>query len=268
MHSAAGAVLAASPLDPSHLLSNYGLIGLALIIFAECGILLGFFLPGDTLLFSAGLLIATGTITTPLWVFLVVAPIAAVAGNLVGYWIGRKAGPKVFDRPNSRLFRPEYVVRSAAFFDRYGSWTIILARFVPIMRTVATVMAGVGRMRFSLYLLYSIIGGVLWTTGLILTGLLAGAHQLRPQYGGASHRPDPHRHRRAVAPAGDDSLPARSPSRSADRRRQRPLGTGLHRAGPARPAGQPKRRTPRRVTGRRRHTTPGARRPGMRMATG
>ncbi len=145
MHSAAGAVLAASPLDPSHLLSNYGLIGLALIIFAECGILLGFFLPGDTLLFSAGLLLATGTITTPLWVFLVVAPIAAVAGNVVGYWIGRKAGPKVFDRPNSRLFRPEYVVRSAAFFDRYGSWTIILARFVPIMRTVATVMAGVGK---------------------------------------------------------------------------------------------------------------------------
>ena len=174
MHSAAGAVLAASPLDPSHLLSNYGLIGLALIIFAECGILLGFFLPGDTLLFSAGLLIATGTITTPLWVFLVVAPIAAVAGNLVGYWIGRKAGPKVFDRPNSRLFRPEYVERSAAFFDRYGSWTIILARFVPIMRTVATVMAGVGRMRFSLYLLYSIIGGVLWTSGLILTGYWLG----------------------------------------------------------------------------------------------
>jgi len=174
MHSAAGAVLAASPLDPSHLLSNYGLIGLALIIFAECGILLGFFLPGDTLLFSAGLLLATGTITTPLWVFLVVAPIAAVAGNVVGYWIGRKAGPKVFDRPNSRVFRPEYVVRSAAFFDRYGSWTVVLARFVPIMRTVATVMAGVGRMRFSLYLLYSIIGGVLWTTGLILAGYWLG----------------------------------------------------------------------------------------------
>ena len=174
MRSAAGAVLAASPLDPSHLLSNYGLIGLALIIFAECGILLGFFLPGDTLLFSAGLLIATDTITTPLWVFLVVAPVAAVAGNLVGYWIGRKAGPKVFDRPNSRLFRPEYVDRSSAFFDRYGSWTIILARFVPIMRTFATVMAGVGRMRFSLYLLYSIIGGVLWTSGLILAGYWLG----------------------------------------------------------------------------------------------
>jgi membrane-associated protein len=167
-------VFAANPLDPSHLLSNYGLIGLMLIIFAECGVLLGFFLPGDTLLFSAGLLMATGTITTPLWVFLVFAPIAAVAGNLVGYWVGRKAGPKVFDRPNSRLFRPEYVDKSAAFFDRYGSWTIVLARFVPIVRTVATVMAGVSRMRFALFTLYSIIGGVVWTTGLILAGYWLG----------------------------------------------------------------------------------------------
>jgi membrane-associated protein len=174
MRSVAGAVLAANPIDPSHLLSNYGLIGLTLIIFAECGVLLGFFLPGDTLLFSAGLLIATGTITTPLWAFLVFAPIAAITGNLVGYWIGRKAGPKVFDRPNSRLFRPEYVVRSAAFFDRYGSWTVILARFVPIVRTITTVMAGVSRMRFSLYALYSIIGGVVWTVGLILTGYWLG----------------------------------------------------------------------------------------------
>jgi membrane-associated protein len=174
MHSAAGAVLAANPIDPSHLLSNFGLIGLSLIIFAECGVLLGFFLPGDTLLFSAGLLIATGTISTPLWAFLACAPIAAVAGNLVGYWVGRTAGPKVFDRPRSRLFRPEYVIRSAAFFDRYGSWTILFARFVPIVRTVATVMAGVARMRFSLYALYSVIGGVLWTVGLILGGYWLG----------------------------------------------------------------------------------------------
>jgi membrane-associated protein len=174
MHSAAGTVLAANPIDPSHLLSNYGLIGLTLILFAECGLLIGFFLPGDTLLFSAGLLLATGTITTPLWAFLVCAPIAAVAGNLVGYWIGRQAGPKVFDRPNSRLFRPEYVDRSAAFFDRFGSWTILLARFVPIVRTVATVMAGVGRMRFALYAAYSIIGGVVWTVGVILAGYWLG----------------------------------------------------------------------------------------------
>lgn len=174
MPYAAGAVLAVSPIDPSHLLSVYGLIGLTAIIFAECGLLVGFFLPGDTLLFSAGILIATGTISTPLWAFLVCAPLAALAGNLVGYWIGRKAGPSVFDRPNSRLFRPEYVDRSAAFFDRFGGWTIFLARFVPVVRTVATVMAGVSRMRFARYALYSILGGVAWTVGVILLGYWLG----------------------------------------------------------------------------------------------
>jgi membrane-associated protein len=142
-------------------------------LFAECGLLVGFFLPGDTLLFTAGIGIATGSITSSLGAFLLVAPLAAIAGNVVGYWIGYRAGPKVFDRPDSKLFRPEYVTRSAAFFERYGSWTIILGRFVPIVRTVATVMAGVGRMRFSLYLIYSIIGGVIWADGVLLLG-----HQL------------------------------------------------------------------------------------------
>lgn len=170
----AGTVLAANPIDPHHLLDSFGLLGLTLILFAECGLLIGFFLPGDTLLFSAGLLIATGQISTPLWAFLVFAPIAAVAGNLVGYWIGARVGPRVFDRPNSRLLRPEYVERSERFFARYGSWTIILARFVPIVRTVATVMAGVGRMRFSVYALYSVIGGVIWSAGVILIGYWLG----------------------------------------------------------------------------------------------
>ena len=158
------------PINPTHLLDTFGLIGLLVILFAECGLLIGFFLPGDTLLFAAGLLLATGKIHTPLWVYLVLAPLAAIAGNLVGYWIGYRAGPKVFDRPNSRLFRPEYVERSARFFRRYGSWTIMLARFVPIVRTVATVLAGVGRMRFSLYALYSVLGGIIWTVGVIMLG--------------------------------------------------------------------------------------------------
>ena len=161
----------ANPLSPDNLLSGSGaLLVLAVILFAECGLLIGFFLPGDTLLFAAGIFIATGTITTSLGVFLVVAPLAAVLGNLVGYWIGYRAGPVVFDRPNSRLFRPEYVTRAHDFFERFGSWTIILGRFVPIVRTVATVMAGVGRMRFSLYALYSVIGGVIWSDGILLLG--------------------------------------------------------------------------------------------------
>jgi membrane-associated protein len=173
MSLASASTVLANPIAPDHLLSSFGLAGLAIILFAETGLLIGFFLPGDTLLFAAGISIATGRITTPLAAFLVVAPLAAIAGNLVGYWIGYRAGPVVFDRPNSRLFRPEYVDRSHAFFERFGSWTIIVGRFVPIVRTVATVMAGVGRMRFALYALYSAIGAVLWTGGILLLG-----HQL------------------------------------------------------------------------------------------
>jgi membrane-associated protein len=168
-------VLLANPLSPDTLLSGSGaLLVLAIILFAECGLLVGFFLPGDTLLFAAGISIATGAITTSLGAFLVVAPLAAIAGNLVGYWIGYRAGPVVFDRPNSRLFKPEYVTRSHDFFERFGSWTILIGRFVPIVRTVATVMAGVGRMRFSLYVLYSVIGGIVWTDGVLLLGHALG----------------------------------------------------------------------------------------------
>ena len=167
-------MLLANPISPDNLLSGSGaLLVLAIILFAECGLLVGFFLPGDTLLFAAGISIATGTITSSLASFLIVAPIAAIAGNLVGYAIGYRAGPIVFDRPNSRLFRPEYVDRAHRFFERYGSWTIIIGRFVPIVRTVATVMAGVGRMRFSLYALYTTIGGILWADGVLILG-----HQL------------------------------------------------------------------------------------------
>jgi membrane-associated protein len=167
-------VLLANPISPDSLLSGSGaLLVLAIILFAECGLLIGFFLPGDTLLFAAGISISTGAITSSLASFLIVAPVAAIAGNLVGYAIGYRAGPVVFDRPQSRLFRPEYVDRSHAFFERYGSWTIVVGRFVPIVRTVATVMAGVGRMRFSLYALYSVIGGVLWADGILVLG-----HQL------------------------------------------------------------------------------------------
>jgi membrane-associated protein len=167
-------MLLANPISPDTLLSGSGaLLALAIVLFAECGLLLGFFLPGDTLLFAAGISVATGAVDSSLTSFLIVAPIAAFAGNLVGYAIGYRAGPVVFDRPNSRFFRPEYVTRSHAFFERFGSWTIVLGRFVPIVRTVATVMAGVGRMRFSLYAIYSLVGAIIWTDGVLLLG-----HQL------------------------------------------------------------------------------------------
>ncbi len=164
----------ANPISPDTLLSNFGLAGLAAILFAECGLLVGFFLPGDTILLAAGISLSIGTIHTSLAWYLIVAPIAAVAGNLVGYWIGYRVGPKVFDRPNSKLFRPEYVTRAHAFYDRWGILTVLLARFVPIVRTVATVMAGTGRMRFSLYAIVSIIGGIIWTDGVLLIGYALG----------------------------------------------------------------------------------------------
>lgn len=168
-------MLLANPLSPDTLLSgSSALVILALILFAETGLLVGFFLPGDTLLFAAGISIATGQITTSLTAFLIIAPIAAFLGNLVGYGIGYRAGPLVFDRPNSRLFRPEYVTRAQRFFDRFGSWTIVLGRFVAIVRTFATVMAGVGRMRFSIYAVYSAIGAVLWADGVLLLGRQLG----------------------------------------------------------------------------------------------
>jgi membrane-associated protein len=167
--------LTANPISPHTLLSgSAALLVLAVVLFAECGLLIGFFLPGDTLLFAAGVFISVGTITTPLVAFLIVAPIAAILGNLVGYVIGYRAGPRVFDRPQSRLFRPEYVTRSHAFFERFGSWTIIVGRFVPVVRTVATVMAGVGRMRFGLYALYSVIGAILWADGVLALGNALG----------------------------------------------------------------------------------------------
>jgi membrane-associated protein len=160
-------------LDPTHLINTFGLIGIMVILFAECGLLVGFFLPGDSLLFTAGLLAAGGLIA-PLWVLLVLLPLAAIAGNLVGYWIGRTAGPAVFTRPDSRLFKAAYVERAQAFFDRNGSRTILLARFVPIVRTFATVMAGAAKMDARRYAVSSVIGGILWAGGVTLLGYWLG----------------------------------------------------------------------------------------------
>jgi membrane-associated protein len=166
--------LSASVIAPAHLLGTYGLIGLLVIIFAECGLLVGFFLPGDTLLFSAGLLMAVGQLNVSVYWAAALVPIAAVAGNFAGYWIGFVSGPRVFRRSQSRLFRPEYVTRSEAFFDRYGAPAIVLARFVPVVRTVSTVLAGVGRMSFVRYAVYSVVGAVLWSDGILLTGYWLG----------------------------------------------------------------------------------------------
>lgn len=164
-------------LQPDSIISWLGpwaLVGLALIIFAECGLLLGFFLPGDSLLFTAGLFVAQGAIDAPLWLVCVILVAAAIVGNATGYWIGYKAGPAIFDKPESKLFKPEHVAKTQGFFDRYGNRAIVLARFVPIVRTFITVMAGVGRMDARRYFTYSVIGGVVWAAGVTVLGFWLG----------------------------------------------------------------------------------------------
>jgi membrane-associated protein len=155
-------------------LGPWALVGLAAIVFAECGLLLGFFLPGDSLLFTAGLFVANGAIGAPLWLVCLVLVVAAVLGNACGYWIGRVAGPAIFDKPRSRLFNPAHVLKTQEFFDKYGNRAIVLGRFVPIVRTFITVMAGVGRMESKRYLTYSVIGGVAWAAGVTLLGFWLG----------------------------------------------------------------------------------------------
>ncbi|WP_231502547.1 VTT domain-containing protein [Blastococcus sp. URHD0036] len=160
-------------LDPTHLIDTFGLIGVMVILFAECGLLIGFFLPGDSLLFTAGLLIADGLIA-PLWVALLLFPVAAIVGNLVGWYIGRRVGPSVFDKPDSRFFRASHVQKAHEFFERNGAKAIVLARFVPIVRTFITVMAGVAGMGFRRFATYSAIGGLLWTTVVTMLGYWLG----------------------------------------------------------------------------------------------
>lgn len=171
------ALLGIDWLDPEKLLDalgNWALWGAAAIIFAECGLLIGFFLPGDSLLFTVGLLITTDVIDHPLWLACVVLTAAAFVGNVVGYEIGRATGPAVFRREGSRLFNPKHAEKTMAFFQRHGVKAIVLARFVPIVRTFITVMAGVGRMHKRRYLTYSGIGAILWATGVTLLGAALG----------------------------------------------------------------------------------------------
>lgn len=155
-------------LDPRDLLVTFGTIGLFLIVFAESGLFFGFFLPGDSLLFTAGLFAAQGSLNLPL--ILVGCFVAAVAGDQVGYVFGQRVGPALFRRPDSRLFKQEYVTRAQAFFEKHGPKTIVLARFVPIVRTFAPILAGVGSMRYRTFVSYNLVGGFLWAVGVTLLG--------------------------------------------------------------------------------------------------
>jgi membrane-associated protein len=179
LHALATTTVALGPnwMNPSYLLNSLGgwvLPVVAVIIFAECGLLVGFFLPGDSLLFPLGLFIARGDVHTPLWVACLVLSACAVLGNVVGYGIGYAAGPRLFSKPDSRLFKREYVDRTHAFFDKYGTRAILLARFVPIIRCFITAVAGVGRMEPKRYFGVSVIGGIIWASGVTVAGYFLG----------------------------------------------------------------------------------------------
>ena len=169
------AVIGVLGLDPKSIfnsISPYGELVAWLIVFAETGLLIGFFLPGDSLLFTAGVL--AGQSRLDLWLLLPGAFIAAVAGDQVGYMIGHRAGPRLFRKPDSRLFKQEYVARTHEFFEHHGSKAVVLARFVPVVRTFMPVLAGVGRMERRLFTIYNLIGAFIWAVGVTLLGFALG----------------------------------------------------------------------------------------------
>jgi membrane-associated protein len=162
-------------LDPEWLVSTFGLIGILSVVFAESGLLVGFFLPGDSLLFTTGLLIADGTyLHQPLWLMCLLVSVAAVLGDQFGYLFGRRFGPALFRRPNSRLFKQQNLTRARDFFERYGARSIVLARFVPVVRTFTPIVAGASHMRYRKFLSYNVLGGTLWACGVTVLGYFLG----------------------------------------------------------------------------------------------
>ncbi|MET9803335.1 VTT domain-containing protein [Streptomyces sp. NPDC006368] len=166
--------LGPSWLDPDYLIQTFGLIGVLVIVFAESGLLIGFFLPGDSLLFTTGLLVTTNKLDTPLWLVCTLIVLAAIIGDQVGYLFGRKVGPALFKRPDSKLFKQENVEKAHDFFEKHGPKSLILARFVPIVRTFTPIIAGVSRMNYRSFITFNVIGGVLWGAGVTLLGASLG----------------------------------------------------------------------------------------------
>ncbi len=148
--------------------------GIAAIIFAESGLLIGFFLPGDSLLFTAGFLVQSGIIKFNIHLLVIILFVAAVLGDNVGYTFGRKFGRRLFERKNSVLFHSDNLHRAEAFYQKHGAKTIVLARFVPVVRTFAPIVAGISKMHYKTFLAYNLVGGFLWAVGLTYLGYLAG----------------------------------------------------------------------------------------------
>lgn len=165
-------LLACAHLDPLAIIKTGSYLGIAVIIFAESGLLVGIFFPGDSLLFAAGLLSGAGLLSlVPLLVSVV---LAAIFGDSVGYWFGANVGANFFNRKDSRLFKQEYLKRTERFYEKYGGRAVILARFVPIVRTIAPILAGIGSMKYPTFLAYNALGGFLWGSGMVLLGFFLG----------------------------------------------------------------------------------------------
>jgi membrane-associated protein len=164
--------------DPQQLIQSLGgfaLVGIALVVFAESGLLIGFFLPGDSLLFTTGLLIANGQyLHYPLWLVCLLVAVAAVLGDQAGYLFGRKVGSALFRRPDSKLFKQENVEKAHDFFEHHGPKSIILARFVPIVRTFTPIIAGVSRMNYRSFFVFNLVGGTMWGAGVTVLGYFLG----------------------------------------------------------------------------------------------
>ncbi|MFJ5092444.1 VTT domain-containing protein [Streptomyces sp. NPDC088674] len=166
--------LGPSWLDPNTMLDNFGIWGLALIVFAESGLLIGFFLPGDSLLFTCGLLITSNQLDFPLAGAIAIICVAAILGDQAGYLFGKKVGPSLFKRPDSKIFKQENVQKAHEFFEKYGAKSLVLARFVPVIRTFTPIIAGVSGMAYRSFVTFNVIGGVLWGAGVTLLGSWLG----------------------------------------------------------------------------------------------
>lgn len=162
-------------IDIEATISAFGVLGIMAIVFAESGLLIGFFLPGDSLLFTAGFLTNVEILKINIHLLVGLVFIAAVLGDSVGYTFGHRVGRRLFDKPNSRLFKQEHLQKAEAFYEKHGGKTIILARFIPIVRTFVPIVAGVGKMKYKTFISYNIIGGILWAGGVTYLGYFLGS---------------------------------------------------------------------------------------------
>jgi membrane-associated protein len=160
-------------LDPLVIIKALGLLGVVGIVFAESGLFFGFFLPGDSLLFTAGFL-ASQNLISIFWL-LILCFIAAVVGDNVGYYFGRKTGPKIFNKEDSIFFHKSHIEKAKAFYEKYGKKTIFIARFIPVVRTFVPIVAGVAQMEYTTFMKYNLIGGFVWTWGMLGAGYLLGS---------------------------------------------------------------------------------------------